>query len=469
MNRTPSRAAGVAALVAALAVLAGCNRGAPPPRQMPPGKVTVVNPVAYPVQEYSQYNGYLDTTQAVEVRARVKGILTEVLFVEGTEVAAGAPLYVIDDREFQTAVKKAEAELEKSKADIELWTAQIDLAKTELTRAKEAASSLAASQTDVDKAAATLAVNKAQLAAAVATKNAAESSLHTANIQLGYTDIRAKIAGRINRTLVDEGNLVGQNEATLLTTIVAMDPLYINFDVPERDLVAYQLAQRKGDRPLPDVTSRRIPVEVGVATEDGYPHAGVIDFRENRVDTGTGTVRIRGRVPNPGSPPAVCLMAVVGPVGPAVVPPNRLLYPGLYARVRVPFGPPKSLPVIPEDALMAGQQGQYVYVVGPDKKVAMRVVTVGPRVYRAPPAAENKPSAWVLNDPNPPPPGGGKDAKPGPAVPPLPSKIPVRSVVAIEKGLGVDDVVIVNGLQKARPGGEVAPDMWQFNGPAAGK
>ena len=121
---------------------------------------------------------------------------------------------------------------------------------------------------------------------------------------------------------ITPGNLVGQNEATLLTTIVSVDPLYVYFDVPERDLVEYQRASMKEE--LPDATSRKLTVEIGVETEEGFPHPGVIDFRENRVDTGTGTVRIRGRIPNPILSPGNA----------------RLLYPGLYSRVRVPSGEP---------------------------------------------------------------------------------------------------------------------------------
>src|SRR6185312_5902322 len=143
-----------------------------------------------------------------------------------------------------------------------------------------------------------------------------------------------------------------------------------------------------------------VPVEVGVATEEGYPHKGHIDFRENRADPGSGTVHLRGRVPNPINPETK----------------SRPLYPGLYARVRVPTGQPLPQPVIPEDALMTGQEGRYVYVVGADNKVAKRAVALGVQVYRSPPPIENKPPEWFL-------------ANPAPAAKPS----PVRSVVAIEK------------------------------------
>jgi RND family efflux transporter MFP subunit len=447
MPLTFVRIGALAALGVAVALVAGCKPGGPGGMQMPPPVVTTVHPVMVPVQSYYEYNGHLETTHGVEVRARVKGILKQVLFKEGTEVKAGDPLYTIDDREYKTAQKKAIAELEKAKADIENWKAQIDLAKAELKRANLAASASATAQTDVDKAKATLGVNVAQLGAAEASKDAAASALHTTEILLGYTDIRAPIDGRISRTHVDQGNLVGQAETTLLTTIVRVDELYVYFDVPEPDLMAYQQALR--NKRLPDPSSGQIDLEVGVATEEGYPHKGKIDFRENRVDPGTGTVRLRGRIPNPP-----------GPAGP------RLLYPGLYAKVRVPSELPHPRPVIPEEALMTGQEGRYVFVVGADKKVAKRIVVVGPQVYRAPPPEENQPSLWSLNNPKPPPPPPPPGEAPkGPPMPPPPARVPIKSLVAIDKGLEPGDLVIVEGLQKTRAGGEVTPDTWEMRGP----
>jgi membrane fusion protein, multidrug efflux system len=426
----------------ALLGLAGCQRTKPTPPAMPPAKVTVAKPATVPVQSYYEYNGYLEAVETVQVKARVKGILQRIEFTEGEEVDAGDPLYAIDPREYKAAVARADADVAKAVADIDNWKAQIKLAQTELGRLSRTAATGASAQADLDKAKATLEVNNAQLAVAVASKDAAEAALQTSKIQLGYATIEAPIAGRINRTLVTPGNLVGQSEPTLLTTIVSMDPLYVYFDVPERDLVEYQAAQR--GKSMPDPASGMIPVEVGVSTETGYPHRGTIDFRENRVDTGTGTVRIRGRVPNPQ------------------VPPNnvRLLYPGLYSRVRVPTGAPQPRLVLPEEALMTGQEGRYVYVVGDDNKVEKRTVTVGTRVWRAPPGAAEL-SGWELINPNPAPPAGPNEK--GGAPPP--GKVPVKSVVAIETGLKEGDRVVVNGLQKARPGAPVAPEEWQFKAP----
>ncbi len=188
--------------------------------------------------------------------------------------------------------------------------------------------------------------------------------IETNKIQEGYTIIKAPITGQISRTLVTRGNLVGQNENTLLTTIVNMDRLFVYFDVPERDLVDFQRRRQAGE--MPDVMSQEFKVEVGVATEKGYPHAGVIDFRENRVDSGTGTVRIRGKINNPKVPPGNA----------------RLLYPGLFARVRIPYGGEQVLPTIPEDALMTGQEGRYVFVLDQENVVQKRTVTIGATVWK---------------------------------------------------------------------------------------
>lgn len=444
MRSSSGRYFALAVLMSGGAALIGCRRdkGAPPPP--PPPGVSVIKPTVVPVQKFYEYNGHLDTTQMVEVRARVKGLITKVHFKDGVEVRGqrgggfltvpGDLLYTIDEREYRTSVKKAEAEVEKAKADIGNWTAQIALAEAEVKRAELAKESSATAQTEVDKTRATRDVNKAMLASAIANQNAAEATRHTAYIQLGYTAIHARIDGRISRTLVDEGNLVGQTEPTMLTSIVRMDELFVYFDVPERDWATW------GNR-LSGDSNLTIPIEVGAATEEGYPHRGRIDFLENRVDVGTGTVRIRGRILNPVVPGKS----------------TRALYPGLYSRIRIPAGAAQPSPVIPEEALMTGQEGRYVYVVGADNTVLKRSVLVGQLVYRAAPAIENKAATWVLTNPKPTVPIGGLPARP--------STISVKSVVAIEKGLTANDAIIVEGLQKARPGGEVAPEMWEFKGP----
>lgn len=424
------------ALVGA-AALAGCrgNKAAPPP--MPPPRVTVVRAATVPVRDYWLYNGHLETTKAVEVRSKVRGFLTKVEFTEGTEVAEGAPLYKIDEREFKTANEKAAAELAKAEAGIKNWEAQIVQAKAELARVTDAVKSGAESKTALDTAQATYDVRVAERNAAIANRDAARSALHTTEIILGYTDVRAKIGGRISRTLVNEGNLV-LADTTVLTTILRVDELYVYFDAPEADLIAYQksLAHSSGRDPL----SQAIPVEVGVTNEDGYPHVGKIDFRENRVETATGTIRIRGRIENP---------KING---------VRLLYPGMYARVRVPKSEPTPQLAVPEDCLLSGQEGRFLYVIGANNQVEKRLVTVGPVVWKAPPAGPGaSPPSWAAINPKPRPPAEGQ--------PPAPTRRAVKSVVAIVSGLRPDDRVILDGIQKVKPGGPAEPEEWNLTPP----
>jgi RND family efflux transporter MFP subunit len=416
---------GFAGLLLAFIAL-GCNREKASPPAPPPPKVTVAHPVMYPVQSYFEYNGNLRSREAVEVKAQVKGILQQVHFVEGEEVEAGTLLYTIDPREYRAAVSRATADQSKATADIANWKAQIKLAEAELQRLLRSPPA-AVTQSEVDKARATVEVNNAQLGVAQATKESAAAALQTANIQLGYTEIKSPIAGRISRTLFTKGNLISTD--TLLTTIVSMDPIDVYFDAPERDLGKYQQIQRGKGGP-------EAVVEIGIGTENGFPHRGKIDFQENRIDVGTGTITLRGQLTNPAS----------GPNG------IRLLYPGNYARVRVPVGSPESRPIIPEEAIMTGQEGRFVYVLGPGEVVEKRVVILGTKIWQEPPPGEQTAPGWSLLNP-----AGGEGKGP--------LRLSARSVVAIDRGLTSADRIIVNGLQKARPGVPVAPDNWDLQSP----
>lgn len=356
----------------------------------------------------------------VQVTARVKGFLNEILFKEGDEVKQNDLLFKIDPREYVAATKRADADRRKA-------VTELKRAKAEEERVKKLRGTGAVSDEDYEQ-------RVAARETAEATLLQAEAALEASQLQLGYTEIRAPIHGLISRTLVTRGNLVGQNENTLLTSIVSMDPIYVYFDVPERDLVEYQRTMQSGHQS--DLLNRTLPLEVAVATETGYPHPGVIDFRENRVDSGTGTVRIRGRLLNPRVEP--------GNV--------RVLYPGLFAKIRVPSGPPTQMLCIPEDALMTGQEGRYVYVLDDKNNVTKRSVTVGPNVWKAPPVADPNRPGWTLSLP-------GDQAKPDQ------KPVPIPSVMAIENGLKPGDRIVINGLTKARPGSPVTPEERELKPP----
>ena len=402
----------------------------------PPPVVTVVKPIEYPVQVYYEYNGYLQPTEQVEIRARVSGILEKIPFAEGEEVTKGTLLYQIDPREYKAAVAEANAAISKSKADIASAQANVDFAQKELDRLRAINSSVA--RTELDRAATNLAAEKATKQAAEADVEAGEAALQKAKLNLEFTTIKAPIDGRINRTLVTVGNLVGQSEPTLLTTIIQMDPLFVYFDVAERDLIEYQRSAEE-QTPLPSASSKKLPVEIAIATEEGYPHTGSINFLENRVNTGTGTVTVRGTIEN---------AFLKGQSA-------RQLYPGLFAKVRVPVGPEKPMTVIPEQALVTGQDGQSVYVLDKENKLVRRSVTViDQAVYKARSEEQKKNPTWMLSAP--------KELPEG-----VPEKepLPLLSVVAISKGLEIDDQVLVTGLVTARPGAEVRPMLRTIEAP----
>jgi len=368
-------------LLALAGLSSGCQRNKPTPPAPPPPEVTVAKPVGREVQNFREYTGYLDAVETVNVRTRVRGFLQKVHFREGAEVNRGDPLYDIDPREFEAAVARATAD--HAKANAELARAQADE-----DRGRVLVRTMAISEEEFQQRVATRKSAQASVAQA-------EAALRIAKLDVEFTKITAPIGGRISRTQVTEGNLVGFNEPTLLTTIVRLDPIYVTFDVPEANAVEYEKQSREK---LPSPTDRTIPIDLGVARETGYPHHGVIDFRENRVDTGSGTIRIRGVLDNK----------------------ERALIPGLFARVRVPLGPSQRQLAIPEAALMADQAGRFVYVVTSDDTVRRQQVSIGGRS---------------------------------------------GNLVAAETGLNADDWVIINGLQKARPGGKVNPQQTVIDEP----
>ncbi|WP_157369327.1 efflux RND transporter periplasmic adaptor subunit [Zavarzinella formosa] len=416
----------------------GCAQKKEAPPAPPPPAVTVTKPVKFRVQKYLEYNGYLEAVETVQITARVKGFLNDIKFVEGTEVKKGDLLFQIDPREYDVNFKKANADKLKAMAELKRTRADED-------RAKQLLATQALSMEDFQQ-------RVASRETADAVLKQTEAAIDMAKLDLEYTQIHAPIDGQINRTLITRGNLVGQNENTLLTTIVGIEQLYVYFDVPERDLIEYQRGLR--DQPESKSPTGAHPLFVGISTEQGYPHKGIIDFRENKVDSGTGTVRLRGRLENPKIPP--------GNV--------RLMYPGLYARVRIPMGDPEPQLVIPEDALMTGQEGRYVYVLNDENIVKKRRLKLGATIWRSPEKSDDLVHPWTLTDVKGPakkdePPKkdepAKKDAPPKKEAPPS-----VRAVVSVEEGLKEGDRIVVNGLQRARPETPVTPEMAEFRGPA---
>jgi RND family efflux transporter MFP subunit len=369
-------------VVIGLATLAGCRSAKQSPPAPPPPDVTVARPVWREVQIFREYTGYLEPVETANVRTRVRGFLRKIHFTEGADVQKGDLLYEIDPREFEAAVARTQADLTKANAEL-------GRAKADEDRGRVLVRTMAISEEEFQ-------LRVAARKSAEASVAQAEAALRIAKLDLEFTRITAPINGRISRTQVTEGNLVGFNEPTLLTTIVRLDPIYVTFDVPEANAVEYERRAREQNLATP--TGLKIPLELGVASETGYPHAGVIDFLENRVDTGSGTIRLRAVFDNKG----------------------RVLVPGLFARVRVPLGPPQRRLAVPEVALMSDQAGRFVFVVSAENSVRRQQVSVEGRS---------------------------------------------GDLTAVETGLTPDDWVIVNGLQKARPGGQVNPIETDLDAP----
>jgi RND family efflux transporter MFP subunit len=324
--RRPLRLAILAA--AAVAALGGCGRGnhyQPPPAPA----VTVAKPLSLPVTDYLEATGSVAASKTVDLVARVEGYLRSVDFKDGSLVKSGQLLFVIEPEPYQAKLASQQAQLANAQSEYE----------RQLRMIKENATSQAnvekwRSQRDQDAAAVTL-----------------------AKINLGYTRITAPFAGRIDRHLVDPGNLVGSSgAATKLATLEQIDPAFVYFSVNERDVLRVRAAARAAGHPI-NAELPAIPVTLGLQTEEGYPHAGVLDFAGTGLDTGSGTLQLRAVVPNP----------------------QRIFLPGLFARLRIPLGPPARRLMVPDRVVSSDQVGSYVLIVGPDHKVVQQRVEIGPR------------------------------------------------------------------------------------------
>jgi multidrug efflux system membrane fusion protein len=325
--------------VAALAgVLYGCNEPAPV-ADTPPPPVSVSQPLSHEVIDYDDYLGHIVAIPSVEVRARVRGHLNKVNFQDGQTIKQGALLYEIDPRPYQAELGSAESQ--KAAAE-----ASYKLARATAERDRRLAGTGAVSRQELDVSVGKESVSKAEV-------NKAEAAIARVKLDLEYTKITAPITGKIGRTLVDVGNLVNAGGGeTLLTTITSVDPMYVFFDVDERALMRYRVHFRKGATKggaEPSVKDLKIPVNVGLEGEQGYPHTGVIDFTDNKVNSSTGTIQVRGVLNND----------------------KRILDAGMLARVRVPVSDPHKALMITERAVGTDQSRKFVYVVN-DQNTAER-------------------------------------------------------------------------------------------------
>ncbi len=375
----------MALLVAMVVSTAGCdqkeNKFVPPPP-----KVTVSKLVKQEVTDYLEFTGKTQAVNTVQLVARVEGYLEKVLFRDGEIVKKGALLFQIQQDTYRAMLKEAEGAVLTQKA-------RVDHARIEFARNNDLYRQKAGAQTDVENW-------RFQLDSAQSGLMTAEAQRALAQLNLGYTLIIAPFDGRIDRKLVDPGNLVGPGNTgntpsaagtatgTLLAQMTQIDPLYVYFNVNETDISALPSVS---ELPWGHGNDARYPIYMGLANEDGYPHEGYLDFASVSVSSTTGTLLMRGVVPNA----------------------EGKMLPGQYARVRVPVGKAKSAILIPKVAIGFDQSGDYVLVVNERNMVERRNVKTGAS-------------------------HGG--------------------LYVIGSGLNGDEWVIVKGLLRASPGRQVTPE-----------
>ncbi|HSG90425.1 MAG TPA: efflux RND transporter periplasmic adaptor subunit, partial [Pseudomonadales bacterium] len=301
----------------------------------PPPEVTVAQVLSKPVRAWDEFTGRVAAVETVELRPRVSGYVERVAYEEGQEVRKGDLLFLIDQRPYRAELARAEAGLAQARSEAEL-------ARSQDERAQTLANAHAVSQEEVD-------ARRAAAAQANAAVRAAEAAVTQARLNLQFTEVRAPIDGRAGRALVTVGNLA-QADATALTTLVSLDPVHVYFDADEQAYLRYNELARRGER-----DASRNPVRVGLANEDGYPHAGTVDFVDNQVDPNTGTIRARAVVRNP----------------------DRVFTPGLFARVQLEGTGRFEALLIDEKAVLTDQDRKFVYVLGPGNTAVRKDVELG--------------------------------------------------------------------------------------------
>jgi len=372
-----------------LSLLAGaCKQEQQQQAAPPPPKVSVAQPLERPVTEWDEYTGRFDAVETVEVRARVSGVLMEVKFKDGDLVKKDDLLVIIDPRPFQRVLERERANLASAQVRAEFAAKDVERARALLKNAN-------ISEQVFDQRLQT----QREAEAAV---RSAEASVKSAELDVEFTEIRAPINGRIGRKLISQGNFItgGSGTGTLLTTIVSTDPIYFYFDVSEADFLKYTRLNALGTRP----SSRDNPNPVFLALQDEktFPHRGVMNFVDNRIDEATGTLRGRAVFDNP----------------------RGLFQPGLFGRIRLIGSGEYKAVMLPDEAIGTDQSNRFVYVVGEDGTVSAKNVALGPvidglRVIRS--GVEL--SDWVIVN-------GIQRARAGAKVTPEQTKIEARPTLA---------------------------------------
>ena len=333
IRRAPLAAALTLAL--SVALLGGCapEAAAPPPAP----NVSVAEVLVRQVSQWDDFSGRIEAIEHVDLRPRVSGYIEKVNFTEGQEVKQGDVLFVIDARSYRAVVAQAAAEVARART-------QAELGRSEAARAERLAGLQAISVEQLDQ-------RKSASAQAQANVLAAQATLDAAKLDLEFTEVRAPIAGRAGRALITTGNLV--TGADVLTSVVSLDRVHVHFDTDERTFLRYAEMARAGQRP--SERDARLPVQVGLVGESGFPHVGEVDFLDNQIDRNTGTIRARAVLDNA----------------------DRAFTPGLFARVRLLGSGQFSAVLIDDKAVLTDQDRKYVYVVDANNTAQRRDVVLG--------------------------------------------------------------------------------------------
>jgi multidrug efflux system membrane fusion protein len=368
------------ALLAVIVLAAGCVQTSAQPSPPPPPQVTVASVIERDVTEWDEFTGRLQAVDSVEVRPRVSGLIAAVRFQEGAIVRRGDPLFEIDPRPFQAEVDRLRAELTRSRA-----TGQ--RAASELLTAEHLRAENAIAKEEHDRRAAFAQESTAQSAAV-------EAALRAAELNLEFTKVTSPIDGRVGRAIVTEGNLVssGPGEATLLTTVVSLDPVYAYFDADEQIFLKYSAAAGSKGLNLRNVGRRgtELAIRMALANDENFPRLGHLDFLDNQLDGATGTIRGRAVFRNS----------------------DGQLTPGLFVRLRLAGTASYRGLLVQDRAVGTDLSKKFVYVVGPKSEIQYRSVTLGPIV---------------------------------------------DGLRVVRTGLEAGESVVVNGLQRVRPGVQVTP------------
>ena len=327
-----------AAAVLVVVLLAGCEQNSfvPPP----PPKVEVAAPVQRAVTRYLEATGNTAPIKSVDLVARVQGFLKSIEYQDGSFVKEGTTLFTIEPDTYKLKLEQAQAAEAGAQASVKQTEADFKRQSDLVTRQAVSQATLDTSTSSRDNAQANL--------------QQAQANTKIAEVNYGYTKVAAPFDGVVSAHLASIGELVGVASPTQLASIVALDPVYVTFNVNEKDVLQIRAEARR--RGLTAADLKQFPVEVGLQTEDGYPHQGTLDYAAPTINQSTGTLAVRGVVPNS----------------------DRVLLPGYFVRIRVPIDKQQNALLVPDTALGSDQSGRYVLVVNADNLVEQRKVQAGP-------------------------------------------------------------------------------------------